>query len=237
MNCDAYYDESVLKIKLQEEKPSFVIRSLQVNETSLLRDFLYEAIYVPEGVEPPPRSVVDLPELQVYIKDFGDRKDDLCFVAEQEVFFVDKNVIVISTSLRSGSNSQRLAEAFAKGAGFSRIGIAHCISLKEEAMRLKELLVPHFEVIDIDCKIGKLPNTSFLGDQAKGISCNPAAQAFHLAQHHTQLNISVGLCVGHDLVFNQKSHAPVTTLIVKDRQHKHNPYIELKQPAEAVSDK
>lgn len=84
MNRDAYYDESVLKIKLQVEMPSFVIRSLQVNETSLLRDFLYEAIYVPEGVEPPPRSVVDLPELQVYIKDFGDRKDDLCFVAEQD---------------------------------------------------------------------------------------------------------------------------------------------------------
>ena len=38
MNCDAYYDESVPKIKLQEEKPSFVIRSLQVNETSLLRE-------------------------------------------------------------------------------------------------------------------------------------------------------------------------------------------------------
>lgn len=84
MTRDAYYDESVLKIKLQEEKLSFVIRSLQVNETPLLRDFLYEAIYVPEGVEPPPRSVVDLPELQVYIKDFGDRKDDLCFVAEQD---------------------------------------------------------------------------------------------------------------------------------------------------------
>lgn len=48
-------DESVLKIKLQEKMPSFVIRSLQVNETSLLRNFLYEAIYVPEGMEPPPR--------------------------------------------------------------------------------------------------------------------------------------------------------------------------------------
>ncbi len=55
MNRDAYYDESVLKIKLQVEMPSFVIRSLQVNETPLLRDFLYEAIYVPEGVVPPPR--------------------------------------------------------------------------------------------------------------------------------------------------------------------------------------
>lgn len=82
MTRDAYYDESVLKIKLQEEKLSFVIRSLQVNETPLLRDFLYEAIYVPEGVEPPPRNVVDLPELQVYIQDFGSRIGDYALVAE-----------------------------------------------------------------------------------------------------------------------------------------------------------
>ena len=82
MNRDAYYDESVSKIKLQEEKPSFIIRSLQVNETSLLRDFLYEAIFVPEGMNAPPRNVVDLPELQVYIQDFGSRIGDYSLVAE-----------------------------------------------------------------------------------------------------------------------------------------------------------
>lgn len=82
MNRDAYYDESVPKIKLQEEKPSFVIRSLQVNETSLLRDFLYEAIFVPEGMNAPPRNVVDLPELQAYIQDFGSRIGDYSLVAE-----------------------------------------------------------------------------------------------------------------------------------------------------------
>lgn len=82
MNCDAYYDESVPKIKLQEKKPSFIIRSLQINEASLLRDFLYEAIFVPEGMNAPPRSVVDLPELQVYIQDFGSRIGDYALVAE-----------------------------------------------------------------------------------------------------------------------------------------------------------
>lgn len=82
MNRDAYYDESVPKIKLQEEKPSFVIRSLQINEASLLRDFLYEAIFVPEGMNAPPRNVVDLPELQVYIQDFGSRIGDYSLVAE-----------------------------------------------------------------------------------------------------------------------------------------------------------
>lgn len=66
----------------RKEKSLPVIRPLQAAETPLLRDFLYEAIYVPEGVEPPPRSVVDLPELQVYIQDFGSRPGDNALVAE-----------------------------------------------------------------------------------------------------------------------------------------------------------
>lgn len=59
-----------------------VIRPLRKEEIALLRDFLYEAIFIPEGVEAPPKSVVDLPELRLYIEDFGKRTDDLCLVAE-----------------------------------------------------------------------------------------------------------------------------------------------------------
>lgn len=136
---------------------------------------------------------------------------------------------LVNASMLPGKNRISEIIAFAQKAGFTRIGIAHCISLKAEAMVLKELLAPHFDIVDVDCKIGKVPNAAFLGDQAKGISCNPVAQALFLAEHNTQLNISVGLCMGHDLIFNQKSVAPVTTLIVKDRQHKHNPYRELSQ--------
>lgn len=53
-------------------------------ETYLLRDFLYEAIYIPEGMDAPPKEVVDLPELRVYIEDFGKKKDDFCLMAECE---------------------------------------------------------------------------------------------------------------------------------------------------------
>lgn len=59
-----------------------IIRKMSPEEYSLLREFLYQAIYLPEGAEPPPRSVVDLPELQVYITDFGTRPGDHCMVAE-----------------------------------------------------------------------------------------------------------------------------------------------------------
>ena len=50
----------------------------------MLEDFLYEAIFISEGMEVPPRSVISLPELQTYIKDFGLLKDDFALVAEIE---------------------------------------------------------------------------------------------------------------------------------------------------------
>ena len=61
-----------------------VIRKIRPEEYGLLREFLYQAIYLPEGAEPPPRSVVDLPELQVYVTGFGTQPGDHCLVAETE---------------------------------------------------------------------------------------------------------------------------------------------------------
>jgi len=58
------------------------IREMQKTEYSLLDDFLYEAIFIPDGVQPPERSIIRLPELQVYVAGFGKKKDDICFLAE-----------------------------------------------------------------------------------------------------------------------------------------------------------
>ena len=60
----------------------YVIRSLRKSETELLKDFLYEAIFIPEGVEPPAKDIVEKPELRVYTDDFGNRKGDNCLVAD-----------------------------------------------------------------------------------------------------------------------------------------------------------
>ena len=59
-----------------------IIRQIRPEEYSLLQEFLYQAIYIPEGTKPPPRSVVDLPELQVYVAGFGTQPGDYCLVAE-----------------------------------------------------------------------------------------------------------------------------------------------------------
>ena len=61
-----------------------VIREIRPEEIPLLNDFLYEAIFIPEGVPAPPRSIIENEDLQVYIRDFGKKADDRCLVAEVE---------------------------------------------------------------------------------------------------------------------------------------------------------
>ncbi len=59
----------------------YQIRKIRENEYPILSDFLYEAIFIPEGMEKPPKSIIEQPKLQVYIEDFG-KEDDWCLVAE-----------------------------------------------------------------------------------------------------------------------------------------------------------
>lgn len=122
-----------------------------------------------------------------------------------------------------GKNRVEEIRNYGKLAGMKRLGIAHCVAVQKEADMLKQMLSGDFEVVTVDCKCGKMPASDILGEGARGISCNPAGQADFLAANKTELNIVMGLCVGHDMVFTSKSKAPSTTLVVKDREHKHNP--------------
>lgn len=63
---------------------NYLIREMKEEEYALLDDFLYEAIFIPEGVQPPERSIILRPELQVYVAGFGQQKDDICFAAEAD---------------------------------------------------------------------------------------------------------------------------------------------------------
>ena len=66
----------------------YTIREIQEQEYPLLDNFLYEAIFIPEGIEPPPKTIITSPELQVYVEHFGELKDGRGLVAE-----VDGNVV------------------------------------------------------------------------------------------------------------------------------------------------
>jgi len=110
---------------------------------------------------------------------------------------------------------------YAHEAGLKKIGIANCTIFNKEAELLSEILTEKgFIVETVNCKYGKVPFTDLV-EGYKGISCNPAGQARYLEDRGTELNIMMGLCLGHDMIFNSKSAAPVTPLVVKDRVVKH----------------
>ncbi len=134
----------------------------------------------------------------------------------------DKQVLkVAEDSLNPRIDRVHEIIAYAKEAKISKIGIANCISFNKEAIQLEGILRDAgLEVEKVHCKYGKVPFDDLLPGY-RGTSCNPAGQAQFLEEKETQLNVMMGLCLGHDIIFNSKSKAPVTPLIVKDRKTKH----------------
>ena len=116
---------------------------------------------------------------------------------------------------------------FAEKAGWKKIGIAYCVAMAKEAAALERRLAETMEVTRVDCKVCRIPGAALV-ESHRGISCNPLGQAAYLAEQGTELNIAMGLCLGHDILFAKYSQAPVTTLAVKDRVHDHNPINALK---------
>lgn len=120
---------------------------------------------------------------------------------------------------------------FAREMGYQKLGIATCIGLIAESRILTKILeAKGFKVESICCKCGAVPKEEIgLQDSEKARPgtfepiCNPVAQAKMLDHEGSELNILVGLCVGHDSLFIKHSKAPVTVLIAKDRITCHNP--------------
>jgi uncharacterized metal-binding protein len=121
--------------------------------------------------------------------------------------------------------------AFAKKMGFTKIGIATCISFVDLAQTLSGILESHgFEVASAACKNGGVPKEMLgLRDEEKirpgqhESMCNPVSQAELLNRAGCELNIVLGLCVGHDSLFFRHSEGLATTLVAKDRVLAHNP--------------
>jgi uncharacterized metal-binding protein len=120
---------------------------------------------------------------------------------------------------------------FAKRMGFRKIGIANCISFVDHAYVLSGILESHgFEVVSVACKNGNIPKEDLgIADHEKirpgqfEALCNPVSQAELLNAHGCELNVVMGLCVGHDSLFTKHSQGLVTTLVTKDRVLAHNP--------------
>ncbi len=120
---------------------------------------------------------------------------------------------------------------FSKLCGFNKLGLAFCVGLRREALEVAKIFESSdFTVISVMCKTGSRPKEELgIKDEEKvrpgqfEAMCNPIAQALLLNKANTDLNVLLGLCVGHDSLLIKHSNAPVTVLAAKDRATGHNP--------------
>ena len=117
---------------------------------------------------------------------------------------------------------------FAKKIGARKLGIATCVGLLAEARTAARIFRAHgFEVVGVGCKLGAQPKTAVgISPECEAVGknmCNPIMQARFLNRENTDLNIVIGLCVGHDSLFYKYADALCTTLVTKDRVLAHNP--------------
>jgi len=117
---------------------------------------------------------------------------------------------------------------FAKKIGAKRIGIAFCTGVKDEAKVVAKYFRHHgFEVYGTCCKVGSVKKVDMgipavCAESTGKNACNPIMQAKLLNNANTDLNVLMGLCVGHDSLFYKYCEGLCTTLFTKDRVLGHN---------------
>jgi len=147
----------------------------------------------------------------------------------------DRKIMEIAAAIEGEHYMEltRLEESrmFAELYGAKKIGLAFCIGLANEARLIRRYFAQKFAVSSVCCKICGTPKTEFGLKQIKKdqreTMCNPKMQAKILMADEVDLIFTVGLCVGHDMLFNASVNVPCSTLIAKDRLLGHNPVAAL----------
>ena len=129
---------------------------------------------------------------------------------------VDKDIMAIT---KTSINKSRLTELinFIKNYNYKLVGIANCLSMQQYADKLCEILEENgINVVSVNCKDSGLKYNELFENENSFPTCDPVGQAEYLNSKNTDLNIIVGLCLGHGILFNKYSKAPTTTFLVKD---------------------
>lgn len=142
----------------------YIIRPIKNNEYKILDVFLYEAIFIPDGIQAPPKSIIEKPELQVYVEDFG-KKDDYCLVAEinskiigavwvrimDDYGHIDNNTPSLAISLYKDFRGRGIGTALLESMlslleseGYEKVSL----SVQKENYAYRMYLKTGFEVID-----------------------------------------------------------------------------------------
>lgn len=157
-----------------------------------------------------------------------DKEKVLAQYTEEERKIMEAAAYMEATFYMQYTRIQETAE-FARQMGYTKIGLAFCIGISDEAKLLEAYFAQEgFQVTSVCCKNCGI-SKDILGlkkvhpERRVESMCNPKNQAALMNEAGCQLFVSAGLCVGHDAIFARNCQGPVTTLVVKDRVLNHSP--------------
>ena len=106
-----------------------------------------------------------------------------------------------------------------------RIGLEYCYGMEVDAALVAQILrESDLKTIPVSCTTGGFKQLDVNDNsEINKVSCNPLAQAEQLNSESVDFTITMGLCLGHDIIFQKQINSDTTTLIVKDRVHSNNP--------------
>jgi len=127
------------------------------------------------------------------------------------------------------SRLQEIIE-FSKSMNFNRIGLAYCYGMEKDAALVAQIFRESgFKTYPVSCTTGGFKQSAVNeNSKIESVSCNPLAQAEQINTQNVDFTVSMGLCLGHDILFQKNIKSYTTTLLVKDRVHHHNPINALK---------
>jgi uncharacterized metal-binding protein len=168
----------------------------------------------------------------------GERCDVVNFDTEEVIakYHAEQTIVQAAAQLvdngRAGTLSrlEELSE-FAQLAGMKTVGLAYCYGMENDARLVVDYLRANgLKVEAASCTVGGVTqNKVNLESNICSVSCNPIGQAQQLNSRKPDLTITMGLCLGHDILFNREIESDVTTLVVKDRVHNHQPSQAIKE--------
>ncbi|AKA67634.1 DUF1847 domain-containing protein [Clostridium scatologenes] len=156
---------------------------------------------------------------------------------EENYKIAQASALIVSESYGKKTRLEETID-FAKKCNYKKVGLAFCIGLASESKIVSNILSYNgFEISSVICKNGHISKELIDINNTKVAMCNPIGQALFLNETKTDLNIILGLCVGHDSLFIKYSEAPVTVFAVKDRVLCHNPLAVVYQAEAYYKDK
>ena len=134
------------------------------------------------------------------------------------------------------SRVEELVE-FAHLMKYQRIGLAYCYGMESTASEVRDIFTANgLKTVGISCTVGGFSQKEINENSSlPGVSCNPLNQAAQLNQENVDLAVVIGLCLGHDILFNREFKGDVTTLIVKDRPNGHAPMAGIQKLHQSIS--